>query len=217
MAWRQTLFTMIVAVLAALLVRQFLITAYRVPTGSMQPTLKPGDFIFSYRRAYGWVGEPSLPRRGDLVIFSYPQQPRINYVKRVIALPGDRLEMAENRLILNGRPLEYADVIGADDDNPQPELFTLIEERMEDRAWRLVVEKSSQSKSFGPLVIPPGEVFLLGDNRDTSDDSRYWGTVPVGRITGRAWLVWMSLAWERPLAGTQIPRVRWSRVLMPLD
>lgn len=216
MAWKQTLLTMILAILAALVVRHFLVTAYRVPTGSMQPTLKPGDFIFSYRRAYGWWGDSRLPERGDLVVFSYPQQPRVNYVKRVLALPGDRLEMVDNRLILNGRPLEYREVADARRDNPQPDLFSLLEESYGGRRWVLIVEKNSQGKAFGPLIVPPGEIFLLGDNRDTSDDSRYWGTVPVDQVSGQAWVIWLSLFWGDSMTGTRLPQIRWERLFQPL-
>jgi signal peptidase I len=216
MAWKQTLLTMVLAILAALVVRHFLVTAYRVPTGSMQPTLKPGDFIFSYRRAYGWWGEGRLPERGDLVVFSYPQQPRVNYVKRVLALPGDRLEMVDNRLVLNGQPLAYREVTDSPRDNPQADLFSLLEESIGDRRWVLIVEKNSQGKSFGPLIVPPGEIFLLGDNRDTSDDSRYWGTVPVDQVSGQAWVIWLSLSWGDSITGARLPQIRWERLFQPL-
>lgn len=219
MAWRQYLLTLGAAILAALLVRHLVLTAYKVPTGSMQPALKPGDFIFSLRTSYGLHVPLSnkvvlfrLPERGDLVVFSYPNQPDVNYVKRVIALPGDRVQIVNNRLSLNGVPLQYETLADQSTDNPNPELFELAREKSEAGAWTVILEKGTKNRDFGPLVIPPGEVFLLGDNRDTSDDSRYWGTVPASQITGKAVLIWLSLDWQNKWADQRFPQVRWARV-----
>lgn len=222
MAWRQYLLTLGAAIFAALLVRHLVLTAYKVPTGSMQPALKPGDFIFSLRTSYG-LNIPfsnktvlaRMPDRGDLVVFSYPNQPEINYVKRVIALPGDRVQIINNKLSLNGVPLKYEAVADRGADNPNPELFDLAREIGESGEWVVILEKGAKNRDFGPLVVPPGEVFLLGDNRDTSDDSRYWGTVPASQITGRAVLIWLSLDWQNKWADSRFPRVRWERVLSP--
>ncbi|MBX2988805.1 MAG: signal peptidase I [Bdellovibrionaceae bacterium] len=220
MAWRQYLLTVGVAVLAALLVRHFVLTAYKVPTGSMQPALKPGDFIFSLRTAYG-LKVPfgsrrifeSQPERGDLVVFTYPHQPDVNYIKRVIALPGDRVQIRNNRLILNGEPLRYEPLEGAPGENPNPGFFEMFRESgAGGKPWRVILEKGAQDRDFGPLVVPSGEIFLLGDNRDTSDDSRYWGTVPVSQIQGKAVLIWLSLDWQNKWADNRFPRVRWRRV-----
>ncbi len=227
MAWRQYLLTVGLAVLAALLVRHFVLTAYKVPTGSMQPALKPGDFIFSLRTAYG-VGLPGrtqrlfgkLPDRGDLVVFTYPHQPSVNYVKRVIALPGDTVEMKSNHLTINGRSFDYVPVDPRQGDNPNPALFDLVREvpppELTTSQWTVILEKGSLDKNFGPLVVPPGEIFLLGDNRDTSDDSRYWGTVPVSQISGRAFLIWLSLDWQNKWGENRFPSLRWERLFMPL-
>lgn len=227
MAWRQYLLTVGLAVLAALLVRHFVLTAYKVPTGSMQPALKPGDFIFSLRTAYG-VGLPGrsqrlfekLPLRGDLVVFTYPHQPNVNYVKRVIALPGDTVEMKSNHLTINGEPFEYLPADPASEGNPNPALFDLVREvpprNLTDAQWMVILEKGSLDKNFGPLVVPSGEVFLLGDNRDTSDDSRYWGTVPVSQISGKAVLIWLSLDWQNKWGENRFPSLRWERLFLPL-
>lgn len=226
MAWRQYAFTMVFAVLAALAVRHFVLTAYKVPTGSMQPILKPGDFIFSLRTAYGLripiggpVWEGRSPQRGDLVVFSYPHQPEVNYVKRVIALPGETIEMKKNQLIVNGKLFGYEEPhLEKISDNPNPALFDLFLERapaeLGSQEWTVILEKGSLDKNFGPLTVPEGEIFLLGDNRDTSDDSRYWGTVPVSQVSGRVLLIWLSLDWQKRWAEERFPSVRWERLFM---
>lgn len=221
--WREYLTTLVLAVLCALFVRNYLVTAYKVPTGSMQPTLKPGDFIFSSRMSYGmsipfsqnkWGA--SLPERGDLVVFNYPNQPAVNYVKRVVGLPGDRVQIINGRLHINEEALKYEKAQEAPGDNPNPELFDIYEEISGQTRWRVIFQKNPDDKDFGPLVVPPGEVFLLGDNRDASDDSRYWGTVPMNQVVGRVVLIWLSLDWQKKWGGDRYPSVRWERVFSPV-
>lgn len=219
-AWKRYLLTLTAAVLSALLVRHVVLTAYRVPTGAMQPALKPGDFIFSYRPAYGLklpfssrLYFPQMPQRGDVVVFNYPNQPGVNSLKRVIALPGDRIQMTSDRLTLNGRALRYEAVFGEVGDNPNPSMFELKNEIDEGASRVVILQKDAEKRDFGPLIVPPGEVFLMGDNRDTSDDSRYWGTVPVSQVSGQAILIWLSLDWQNKWADGRLPQVRWSRVL----
>ncbi|MEN0058194.1 MAG: signal peptidase I [Bdellovibrio sp.] len=221
--WREYFTTLVLATVCALFVRNYLVTAYRVPTGSMQPTLKPGDFIFSSRISYG-VSIPfspkkwavSLPERGDVVVFSYPDQPTITYVKRVVGLPGDRIQILKGRLWVNEEALQYEKVAAEEEarDNPSPELFDIYREVgiESGRPWRVIFQKRPEEKDFGPLVVPPGEVFLLGDNRDASDDSRYWGTVPVGQLEGRVRWIWLSLDWQNRWGGERYPSLRWERV-----
>lgn len=218
--WREYFVTLTVAVLLALFVRNYFMTAYRVPTGSMQPTLKPGDFIFSSRIAYGVrfpfaekIFAESLPERGDLLVFSYPNNPEVNYVKRVVALPGDRVQVQAGRLIINEEPLSYKKWTGElAGENPNPGIFEIYEEDIEGHKHRVIFERNSEKRSFGPLVVPPGEVFLLGDNRDASDDSRYWGTVPMSQVVGKVFLIWLSLDWQNKWGGDRYPSVRWGRV-----
>ncbi len=219
--WKEYLTTLVLAVGLALLVRNVLLTAYKVPTGSMQPTLKTGDFIFTYRPAYGWkipltnkVIAPALPHRGDVVVFSYPQQPQVNYVKRVVALPGDRVEIKNGRLILNGEKLAYslfADAV----DNPNPDEFEIFHEKDGASERAVIFEKnelSERKKNYGPVVISPGEIFLLGDNRDTSDDSRYWGAVPMEQVIGQVLFIWLSLDPQRKWGSHRYPSIRWERL-----
>ncbi|MEK2687582.1 signal peptidase I [Bdellovibrio sp. GT3] len=217
--WREYITTLVIAVFFALFVRSYLVTAYKVPTGSMQPTLKPGDFIFSSRVAYG-IQIPfsdkkwhlTFPERGDVVVFNYSNQHEISNVKRVVGLPGDKIQIVDGRLILNDQPLEYVMVSGSDADNPNHDLFEIFEEKTQDSSWRVIFQKQSQGKDFGPIIVPPGEVFILGDNRDASDDSRYWGTVPSSQIMGKVVLIWLSLDWQEKWGGDRYPSVRWNRV-----
>jgi signal peptidase I len=218
--WKDYLVTILISVLLALAVRSFIMTAYKVPTGSMQPTLKAGDFIFSYRLAYGvrlpfsaTVLAPKNPERGDLVVFSYPNQPDTSYVKRVIGLAGDKIQIIGGKLWINETPLDYELETPAQiEDNPNPDNFDIYIERDLASKRRVIFQKNHEAQNFGPLVVPPGEIFLLGDNRDASDDSRYWGTVPIGQIYGKVLFVWLSLDWQKRWGGDRYPTVRWNRV-----
>ncbi len=208
--WREYLTTLILAVFCALLVRNYVATAYKVPTGSMQPTLKPGDFIFASRLF--WHSSASNPERGSLVVFSYVNQPSVTYVKRVIGLPGDRVQIIEGKLYINEQAVKYIPTPEAVLDNPNPDIFEVFEESFGEHKWRVILQRKSEAKNFGPIVVPPGEVFLLGDNRDASDDSRYWGTVPTSQIIGKVVLIWLSLDWQQKWGGDRYPSVRWQRV-----
>jgi signal peptidase I len=240
-SWRDYLENILIAVFLALVVRTFVLTGYKVPTSSMAPTLLPGDFIFSYRLPYG-VKIPltnqkiaiNPPKRGDVVVFTYPDQPRVNYVKRVVALPGDRVQIENGELILNGEKFLYDELSPEQmekelQDLPNVELFRVVNERASggssgdsssDSAkekdspgsrW-VLFQKSQKSRSFGPFIVPPNEVFLLGDNRDSSDDSRYWGTVPIERIEGRVVWIWLSLNWQKKIWENRVPTLRWQRI-----
>lgn len=206
--WKELALIFVLAMFAAFLVRNYFLTPYRVPSGSMQPSLKPGDFIFVSQVAY--VGARQ-PQRGDLVTFYQKGPPRAAYVKRVVGLPGDRVEIKRNRLVINGLHLSY-EKIAENADNPNPDLFDIFWERIEGQAWQVILNKENQGASMPPLIVPPGEIFLLGDNRDTSDDSRTWGTVPIGQIFGKASFIWLSLDWQRKWAGHRIPSLRWERI-----
>ena len=216
--WKDYLIVLVSAVLLALIVRSSLLTAYKVPTGSMQPSLKPGDFIFVFRPAYGFkvplsstVWGAHLPERGDLVVFSYPNQPQVNYVKRIVGIPGDRVEVRKGRLILNDQALQY-EKVDEKSDNPNAQIFEVFTEKTEQHQHQVILQKESSAQNFGPLVVPPGELFLLGDNRDASDDSRYWGTVPSSQIEGQVLFIWLSLDWQNKWGGNTYPRVRWERL-----
>ncbi len=219
--WKELALIVLLAAVSATIVRHFFLTPFRVPSGSMQPALKPGDFIFVSQVAYG-VGVSKAekwavlqPERGDIVTFYYSAQEKTAYVKRVIGLPGDRIEMKSNHLIINGTPLSYT-MLNDKTDLPNPEFFELFEEKFGSTSWRVILKKPENiktSKSFQALVVPPGEVFLLGDNRDVSDDSRDWGTVPTQQIFGRVSLIWLSVDRQQLWAGDRFPSMRWERIL----
>lgn len=229
--WRDYFENILVAVFLALLVRTFVLTGYKVPTGSMAPTLRPGDFIFSFRLPFG-MKLPLVkqkiagrtPRRNEVVVFTYPEQPRTSYVKRVVGLPGDVIKIDSGILSVNGQPLELTELDSETiKDLPNSQSLQIYQEHSEDGDRSILKLKDSPGKNFGPLVVPTDEVFLLGDNRDASDDSRYWGTVPISRIEGRVVFIWLSLDWGKgpssPLessVGSRLPSVRWNRVFTTL-
>lgn len=222
--WRDYLENILIAVFLALLVRTFVLTGYKVPTGSMVPTLKPGDFVFAYKIPFG-MRVPLIrtkigggqPRRGDIVVFTYPDQPRTSYVKRVVGIPGDVIEIQNGQLSVNHSPCVYEDQGTAQiDDLPNFGESKVLKEKATEGERFILASKDGKKTSFGPMVVPPKEVFLMGDNRDTSDDSRYWGTVPLDRIEGKVVLIWMSLNWQRTGGETdlisKLPMIRWDRV-----
>lgn len=215
---------LLVTVILALILRFFVISAYKIPTGSMAPTLKVGDFIFAYKLAYG-VPIPfssgkehwgwTLPSRGDVVVFRYPGNESVSYVKRVVGLPGDRIALKNKRLYINDAEASYheekfpgsthlviRDTAGRSDSDADT---TGV-----DAANAADVDSADL---FGPVVVPPGHIFVLGDNRDSSDDSRDWGTVPVRNLEGRVIVVWMSFDWMKRWGGDRYPSIRWERVL----
>lgn len=179
-----------------------------VPTGSMQPTIMQGDRIFVNKLAYGlrvpftdWrVMEWSGPRRGDVVVFFSPADD-VRMVKRVVGLPGDRIELRRNRLLVNGEPAEYGPVDPAiidqidTDEQPRHRVFG---ERIDGQAHPIMITPSRRARgSFSAVTVPEGHYFVMGDNRDNSRDSRSYGTVERVRIVGRATAVVLSLDPDR--------------------
>jgi signal peptidase I len=174
-----------------------LVQAYVIPTGSMEGNLLVGDHVLVDRTAYadpGALGRRIMPsrevERGDIVVFTYPEDIRETYVKRVIGLPGDRIHMVDGQVIRNGRRLvePYTQHIATypdryRDDFPQPPgAFTLPRGR----------DMLEHHVSNGELLVPPGTLFVLGDNRENSEDSRYWGLVPRSYVLGKPLLVYWS-------------------------
>jgi signal peptidase I len=203
--------------LIVLIIRSFLFEPFKIPSGSMLPTLKIGDFIFVNKFSYGvrlpvfWnhkIIKTGEPKRGDVVVFRYPVNPNVNFIKRVVGVPGDHISYINKRLYVNGKELPKKfegsvyepDLKG--DINQKVEKYSTningISHDLYNFPWR-------PETSFKDIVVPKGEYFMMGDDRDDSEDSRYWGFVPEKNLVGRASMVWWS--WD-----SNKSRPRWGRV-----
>ncbi len=185
-----------VAVVLALVIRALVVQAFTIPSGSMMDTLLVGDYILVNKFLYGaelplveWR-VPGLrgPRRGDIIVFKYPQDERRDFIKRVIGTPGDRIQIKGRQVFVNGTPLT--------------EPYT----KFADPAWSRGAQETYCGYAYGcePTTVPPDSYFMMGDNRDNSQDSRYWGFVKRNKIKGKAFLIYWSwdsdrhwLRWRR--------------------
>lgn len=176
-----------------LVIRSFIFEPFRIPSGSMKPTLVEGDFIFVKKFSYGLrlpvtetkIIETGQPARGDVVVFRLPSDPKINYIKRVIGVPGDVVVLERQRLKINGETVSLS---------ATGEIFEGIPVYLEDltgRKHEILIHDPSYSVKSGTYVVPEGEFLMFGDNRDRSKDSRFIGTVPEKYLVGEAVLVWM--------------------------
>ncbi len=189
-------------------VRYFLIQPFYVKGASMEPNFYDHEYLIIDELSYRF----RQPDRGEIVVFRYPNDPKQFFIKRVIGLPGDQLQITQGKISINEQQLQYQLLQDQEQNNPNSHLFDIYEESFLDRKWRVIFQKLPENKDFGPLVVPPGEVFVLGDNRDASDDSRYWGTVPLNRIRAQVVLIWLSLGMHGGKSGNSYPSVRWERV-----
>jgi len=202
--------------LIVLVIRSFLFEPFRIPSGSMTPTLLTGDFIFVNKFAYGLrlpvintkIVELGEPRRGDVVVFRLPADPRVNYVKRVIGLPGDVVEYhpSNKRITINGKLVPIEMVAGPYKEEPGTELGWEV---LDEHRHRVLLTPGAPLSPGGEYVVPAGHYFMMGDNRDNSEDGRYRdevGFVPEGNLVGRATGVWMN--WRRPSEGGP----QWNRI-----
>lgn len=211
---------MVVSVGLFFLVRVFFVEAFKIPSGSMERTLLVGDFLLVNKLAYGAevpgtrVRLPALqrPARGDVIVFEWPVDPSKNFVKRLVGLPGDTLEMRDAQLIRNGRLLTEGYVRHVD----QGEDVTY-----DDFRWQrdYVVRSAAAAATYhpsrnnwGPLVVPDGNYFVLGDNRDNSLDSRYWGFVPDSLLKGRPFVIYYSFAPDTVNGMAWLTHIRWQRL-----
>jgi signal peptidase I len=182
--------SIVIAVILALFVRTFVVQAFKIPTGSMENNLLIGDHLLVNKFVYGpasSVERALLPigtiRRGDVLVFKYPEQPDRDFIKRVIGLPGETLEVREKKVSINGSPLDepYAHYL-----SPASEGSAFHE-----------VTSFDVRERYGPVTIPPDHYFMMGDNRDNSQDGRYWGFLPRANIKGKALLIYWSFEAER--------------------
>lgn len=197
--------SIVVAVILALFIRTFIVQAFKIPTGSMEPNLLVGDHLLVNKFVFApsaVLERPLLPvrdvRRGDIVVFKYPEEPERDFIKRIIGLPGETLEVRGRQVLVNGRAL----------DEPYAH-FLLPHDGSGGAAFDV-------REQYGPVTVPAGHLFAMGDNRDNSQDSRYWGFLPASYVKGRAIVIYWS--WDQPVGDTGGPLgllsgTRWSRLL----
>ena len=197
--------------LVVLLLRSFVVEPFQIPSGSMRPTLEVGDFILVNKFTYGLrlpvthtrILELNEPERGDVMVFRFPNEPSVNFIKRVVGLPGDRVRYEGKQLYVNGEPVGKRLLAEAGAEAPGE---LLLEERLGELAHRIYNNPRDPGPQMRELVVPEGHYFTMGDNRDHSNDSRYWGFVPEENIVGRAFAVWMH--WDGGLPSfTSIRRI----------
>jgi len=203
-------------ILFVFVLRSFIVEPFRIPSGSMLPTLQSGDFILVNKFNYGIrlplldkkIIEIGQPQRGDVIVFRYPVDPDVDYIKRVVGLPGDEIAYLDKKLYINGNLVTHT----RDGDYYEPDRVSYVaryDEKLGDVEHKILLE-DGDSRGFGPIwkfpfidqcqyapngvrcKVPPGHYFAMGDNRDNSADSRYWGFVPDGNIVGRAFFIWMN-------------------------
>jgi len=163
---RETVETVVIALFLAFLIRSFIVGTFWIPSGSMKPNLDINDRIMAYKFFYNidWV------KRGDIIVFKYPLNPKKDFVKRTIGLPGDVVQIIGKKVFINEKRLEEPYVVHRDNR-----------------------EVGFPRDDYGPIKVPPGSLFMMGDNRDSSDDSRFWGFVPEKNIVGEAFLIYWPL------------------------
>lgn len=194
-AMRENVEAILIAIVLALFIRHFAVQAFKIPSGSMLPTLQIGDHILVFKSIYGirlpFADEPFVrfepPKRGDIIVFRPPHEPGKDYIKRVIGVPGDTVEVRNKRVYVNGDLLPDVHAVHRDP--------------------RTIPGGVHQPRDFmKTLKVPPGHLFVMGDNRDFSLDSRFWGFVDLNKVKGKAWRIYFS--WDSDSS----TRIRWDRL-----
>ena len=176
--------SIVIAVILALFVRTWVVQAFKIPTGSMENNLLIGDHLLVNKFIFGptplAIGRHTLPvrsiRRGDVIVFKYPDDPNRDFIKRVIGLPGDTIELKSKKVYIDGKPLDEPYVHFLTPPSAENEEITAYDVR----------------ENFGPVTVPPDHLFVMGDNRDNSEDSRYWGFLPRSYVKGKALVIYWS-------------------------
>jgi signal peptidase I len=197
-----------------LILRSFIAEPFRIPSASMMPTLLIGDFILVNKFTYGIrlpvinkkIIELGEPQRGDIVVFRYPKDPKVDYIKRVIGLPGDKVVYANKKLTVNDVPVGWFPQaryqgVGQGSDMTGAEHITEVLSGVD---HSILIRNGIPSVEF-THVVPEGQYFVMGDNRDNSNDSRYWGTVPEANLVGKAFFIWMN--WDLENKGVDFSRI----------
>jgi signal peptidase I len=190
---RENVEAIFIAIVIALFIRTFVVQAFKIPSGSMKPTLQIGDHILVNKFSYGvripYIGQVilpvGLPQRGDIVVFKFPVDPRKDFIKRVIGVGGDAVEIHDKTIYINGQRLNHDVGVYTDP--------------------RTIAGGLKPRDNFGPITVPKDALFVMGDNRDESFDSRFWGFVPVRDVSGKAFIIYWS--WD-----SEDFKVRWGRL-----
>ena len=201
---REYLEALLLAIVLTVVIRGLVVQAFRIPTGSMEDTLQVGDFLFVNKMLYGseidigfggqrfvYYRFPSIraPRPGDVIVFRYPDDPARDFIKRCVAVAGQTVEVRDKVLYVDGVAREEPYAVHKDP--------------------RILPREFSQRDNFGPYVVPQGHIFMMGDNRDNSHDSRFWGALPQGLVKGKALFIYWSWDGDR-----RLPRI--TRLLNPV-
>ena len=201
-------------IFAVLLLRSFLVEPFRIPSNSMMPTLLTGDFILVNKFAYG-IRVPVInakifdiggPKRGDVFVFRFPKDPSIDYIKRVIGLPGDHVVYQNKVLYINETRMDQVALglyTGVGSGIVMSGAAQLVE-KLDDVKHDILIDPRKNYGDFD-VRVPPGSYFAMGDNRDNSNDSRFWGTVPEANLVGKAFMIWMNF-------DSADSRIDWSRI-----
>ena len=198
---RENIEAIVIAILLALVIRTFIVQAFKIPSGSMLPTLQIGDHILVSKFIYGvkmpFTGSTLIPisdpKPNDIVVFQFPKNPELDYIKRVVAVGGDTVEIKDKKISINGKP--FTDTHGVYQD-------------------KLILPASAAPRdNFGPTTVPAGKLFVMGDNRDNSFDGRFWGFVDLKAVRGKAWAIYWSWDVQQPLFSLERLRsIRWNRL-----
>jgi signal peptidase I len=195
--------SIVIAIILALFIRTWVVQAFKIPTGSMENNLLVGDHLlvnkFEFGLAPSAIERMLLPvrdiKRGDVIVFKYPVEPERDFIKRVIGLPGETLELRQKVVYINGKPLD------------EPYVHFLLP------PGAVGVEKGDPRENYGPVTVPQGYYFMMGDNRDNSQDSRWWSFLPRDYIKGKALMVYWSYEPEGDGLASVLTGTRWSRLL----
>lgn len=190
-----------IAILLALFIRTFVVQAFKIPSGSMLPTLMIGDHLLVNKFIYGirvpFSGRVLVPLKdpqsGDIIVFKFPKDRSIDYIKRVVGVPGDEIEIKNKKLYLNGEPTS----------DPYAHYTTT----------QILPGSVSPKDNLGPITVPEGKYFVMGDNRDNSSDSRFWGFVENNDVLGKAMIIYWSWDIDEPLLSVdRFASIRWNRL-----
>ena len=192
--------------LLVLVIRSFIAEPFRIPSGSMIPTLLVGDFLVVTKYSYGIrlpvlnkkIIEVGEPERGDVVVFRYPEDPTIDFIKRIVGLPGDIIQHINNNLYINGENIEQSLLYETSyiDINDRMHNSVVMQEDLLGYLHEMQEHKGSYGIGNTSIKVPEGHYFVLGDNRDHSKDSRFWGTITDEHLVGKAQFIWMHLGFD---------------------